>query len=282
MGRLSGMSAVVTGGALGIGGGTARRLARDGADVLIVDVEEGAANANAERIRSAGGNAVAITGDVAQEEVARGMVERAVAEFGRLDILVQNAYGGNSDREGSAVDVSPAAWREGMDLLTGALFLGAKYAVPAMESSGGGGRIVNISSVHGLLMSPGSLVYEAGKSAVIGMTRQMACDFGPLGITVNAIAPGHIVTERSERMWKEKGNDAGRRLFELQYPVRRTGVPDDIANAIAFLCSEEASFITGVVLPVDGGLSIQLQEDLVRELKDFIRDNPTLRTISDD
>ena len=86
MGRLSGMSAVVTGGALGIGGGTARRLARDGADVLIVDVEEGAANANAERIRSAGGNAVAITGDVAQEEVARGMVERAVAEFGRLDI----------------------------------------------------------------------------------------------------------------------------------------------------------------------------------------------------
>ena len=160
--------------------------------------------------------------------------------------------------------------------------MGAKYAVPAMESSGGGGRIVNISSVHGLLMSPGSLVYEAGKSAVIGMTRQMACDFGPLGITVNAIAPGHIVTERSERMWKEKGNDAGRRLFELQYPVRRTGVPDDIANAIAFLCSEEASFITGVVLPVDGGLSIQLQEDLVRELKDFIRDNPTLRTISDD
>ena len=130
MGRLSGMSAVVTGGALGIGGGTARRLARDGADVLIVDVEESAANANAERIRSAGGNAVAITGDVAQEEAARGMVERAVAEFGRLDILVQNAYGGNSDRAGSAVDVSPAAWREGMDLLTGALFLGAKYAVP--------------------------------------------------------------------------------------------------------------------------------------------------------
>ena len=249
--------------------------------MLVVDVEENTANSNAERIRSAGGNAVAMTGDVASEEVAQEMVERAVSEFGRLDILVQNAYGGNSDREGSAVDVSQAAWREGMDLLTGALFLGAKYAVPAMESSGGGGRIVNISSVHGLLMSRGSLVYEAGKSAVIGMTRQMACDFGPLGITVNAIAPGHIVTERSEQMWKQNGNDAGYRLFELQYPVRRTGVPDDIANAIAFLCSEEASFITGVVLPVDGGLSIQLQEDLVRELKNFIRDNPTLRTISD-
>ena len=281
MGRLSGKSAIVTGGALGIGGATARRLARDGAGVVIIDVNENAAVANADDIRDAGGNAVAMTGDVAREEVAQAMVERAVAEFGRLDILVQNAYGGNDDRAGSAVDVSPTAWREGMDLLTGALFLGAKYGVPAMESSGGGGRIVNISSVHGLLMAPGSLVYEAGKSAVIGMTRQMACDFGQLGITVNAIAPGHIVTEKSERMWQERGNAAGKRLWELQYPVRRTGVPDDIANAIAFLCSEEASFITGVILPVDGGLSIQLQEDLVLGIKDFIRDNPDLRTISD-
>ena len=281
MGRLSGKSAIVTGGALGIGGATARRLARDGAGVLIVDVEEDAANANAERICDAGGNAVAMTGDVASEEVAQAMVDRAVAEFGRLDILVQNAYGGNDDRAGSAVDVPASAWREGMDLLTGALFLGAKYGVPAMESSGGGGRIVNISSVHGLLMAPGSIVYEAGKSAVIGMTRQMACDFGQLGITVNAIAPGHIVTEKSKRAWQERGNAAGKRLWDLQYPVRRTGVPDDIANAIAFLCSEEASFITGVVLPVDGGLSIQLQEDLVIGIKDFIRDNPDLRTISD-
>ena len=281
MGRLSGKSAIVTGGALGIGGATARRLARDGASVVIIDVNENAAIANVDDIRDAGGNAVAMTGDVAREEVAQAMVERAVAEFGRLDILVQNAYGGNDDRAGSAVDVSPTAWREGMDLLTGALFLGAKYGVPAMESSGGGGRIVNISSVHGLLMAPGSLVYEAGKSAVIGMTRQMACDFGQLGITVNAIAPGHIVTEKSERMWQERGNAAGKRLWELQYPVRRTGVPDDIANAIAFLCSEEASFITGVILPVDGGLSIQLQEDLVLGIKDFIRDNPDLRTISD-
>ena len=281
MGRLSGKSAIVTGGALGIGGATARRLARDGANVVIIDVNENSAIANADDIRDAGGDAVAMTGDVAREDVAQAMVERAVAEFGRLDILVQNAYGGNDDRAGSAVDVSPTAWREGMDLLTGALFLGAKYGVPAMESSGGGGRIVNISSVHGLLMAPGSLVYEAGKSAVIGMTRQMACDFGQLGITVNAIAPGHIVTEKSERMWLERGNAAGKRLWELQYPVRRTGVPDDIANAIAFLCSEEASFITGVILPVDGGLSIQLQEDLVLGIKDFIRDNPDLRTISD-
>ena len=140
------------------------------------------------------------------------------------------------------------------------------------------GRIVNISSVHGLLQAPRALVYEAGKAAVVGLTRQMAVDFGPLGITVNAIAPGHIVTERGETMWAELGNDAGFGLFERHYPVRRTGVPADIANAIAFLCSPDASFITGVVLPVDGGMTIQLQENIVMHTKDYIVENPDLRT----
>jgi NAD(P)-dependent dehydrogenase (short-subunit alcohol dehydrogenase family) len=110
----------------------------------------------------------------------------------------------------------------------------------------------------------------------------MAVDFGPRGITVNAIAPGHIVTEAGETMWNESGNEPGFRLFELQYPVRRTGVPEDIANAIAFLCSDDASFITGVILPVDGGLTIQLQEDVVMRLKDYIVENPDLRTHFDD
>lgn len=299
--KLEGRGAIVTGGALGIGGGTARRLAADGAKVLIVDVEADAAEANAKLIRDAGGTAIAITGDVSQESVARAMVERAMDEFGRLDILVQNAYGGGRDRAGSAVEVTPEAWRSGMDLLVTALYLGAKYGVPAMEESGaapgfdvgtwgGGGlrhgnapkmnvgRIINLSSVHGLLQAPRSLIYEAGKAAVIGLTRQMAIDFGPLGITVNAIAPGHIVTERGEAMWGEVGNEPGFKLFELQYPVRRTGVPDDIAAGIAFLCTNDASFITGVVLPIDGGLSIQLQENIVMDTKDFIVENPDLKT----
>jgi NAD(P)-dependent dehydrogenase (short-subunit alcohol dehydrogenase family) len=140
------------------------------------------------------------------------------------------------------------------------------------------GRIVNISSVHGMLQAPRSLIYEAGKAAVIGLTRQMAVDFGPLGITVNAIAPGHIVTERGETMWAEQGNEDGFRLFELQYPVRRTGVPDDIAAAISFLCSDEASFVTGVILPVDGGLTIQLQENIVMDTKDYIQEHQGLKT----
>lgn len=300
-GKLEDRGAIVTGGALGIGGGTARRLAADGAKVLIVDVVEDAAEANAKRIRDAGGTAIAMSGDVSQESVAKSMVERAVNEFGRLDILVQNAYGGGADRNGSAVEVKPEAWRSGMDLLVTALYLGAKYGIPAMEESGSApgfdagawsgaglrhgsapkmnvGRIVNLSSVHGLLQAPRSLIYEAGKAAVIGLTRQMAVDFGPLGITVNAIAPGHIVTERGEATWGEVGNEPGFKLFELQYPVRRTGIPDDIAAGIAFLCTDDASFITGVVLPIDGGLSIQLQENIVMDTKDFIVENPDLKT----
>jgi len=300
-GNLAGKAAIVTGGAQGIGGATARRLAAAGARVLIVDVDAQAAAANAQTITQAGGVAACMIGDVSQEEAAKAMVARAVGEFGRLDILVQNAYGGGRDRAGSAVEVDPKAWHEGMDLLVGALVLGAKYAVPAMIESGPPpgynpgpwqgaglrhgdppprevGRIVNISSVHGILQAPRSLVYETGKAAVIGLTRQMAVDFGPQGITVNAIAPGHIVTERMEEMWRQTGDEAGFHLFELHYPVRRTGVPDDIAGAVAFLCSPEAAFITGVVLPVDGGLSIQLQENVIMDLKDYILEHPQLKT----
>lgn len=300
-GNLAGKTAIVTGGAQGIGGTTARRLAAAGAQVLIVDVDAQAAAANAEAIAHAGGVAACMIGDVSQEETAKAMVERIVGEYGRLDILVQNAYGGGRDRSGSAVEVDPKAWREGLDLLVGALFLGAKYAVPAMVQSGPPpgydpgpwqgaglrhgtppprevGRIVNVSSIHGLVQAPRSLVYEVGKSAVIGLTRQLAVDFGPQGITVNAVAPGHIVTERMNQMWEKTGNEEGFHLFELHYPVRRTGVPEDVAHAIAFLCSPEAAFITGVVLPVDGGLSIQLQENVIMDLKDYILEHPQLRT----
>ncbi len=301
MGRFDERGAIVTGGALGIGGGCARRLAADGANVLIVDINEEAGIDSLKRIRDAGGTAEFMVGDVAEESVSSEMVEKAVSLFGRLDLLVQNAYGGGPDSAGSAVEVKSEFWHSGMDLLVGALYLGAKYGIPAMQESGTDpipapkrwkgsglrhgvppaenvGRIVNISSVHGLLNAPRSIIYETGKAAVIGLTRQMAVDFGPLGVTVNAIAPGHIVTERVDAKWNEVGNTAGFRLFELHYPVRRTGIPDDIASAVAFLCSNEASFITGQVLAVDGGLSIQLQEDIVMDSKDYILAHPELRT----
>jgi len=297
--KLKNHVAIVTGGALGIGGGTARKLAFDGVKVLIVDIEEEAAEKNKNLIEQNGGIAEYLVGDVSSESVAKEMVDISISKFGRLDIIVQNAYGFSGS--GSAVDIELNDWNKGLDLLIGALYLGAKYAVPAMKESGVSpnfvqnkwegfglrqgkppkeniGRIINISSVHGILNAPNSLIYETGKSAVIGMTRQMAIDFGPLGITVNAIAPGHIVTERGQDQWSKVGNNEGFRLFELQYPVRRTGTPEDIANTISFLSSNEASFITGQTIAVDGGLSIQLQEDLVMDLKNYVSSNKNLRT----
>ena len=119
------------------------------------------------------------------------------------------------------------------------------------------------------------LVYEAAKAGVVGMTRQMATEFGPDGIRVNAIAPGHIVGEGLAKRWE--ANPSGHEFFANQYPVRRTGVPDDIANGIAFLCSDEASFITGHTLAIDGGLTVQLQEKFGARQGRYIQENPNTK-----
>jgi NAD(P)-dependent dehydrogenase (short-subunit alcohol dehydrogenase family) len=257
MQRLVDQVAIVTGGAMGIGGATARRLAEEGARVLVVDVNDEAARANVARIQSAGGQAVALTADVGSREGVEAMVERAVAEWGKLNIVINNAYSGGE--RGDAVSVSEEAWDRAFDVGLKSMFRAAKYAVPHLQAAGGG-SMVNISSVHGLLVAPGYVVYEAVKPAVIGLTRQLAAEYGPSGIRVNAICPGHIVTERGEVQWQ--AHPDGLRFFEEQYPLRRTGKPVDIANAVVFLCSEEASFITGHTLVVDGGLTTQLQENL--------------------
>src|SRR5438128_1750736 len=124
--------------------------------------------------------------------------------------------------------------------------------------------MVNMSSVHGLMGEPGSLVYETVKSGVIGLTRQLAVEYGPDGVRVNAICPGHIVTERMVERWRDHQDTF--RFFAEAYPLRRTGTPDDIANAVLFLCSIEASFITGQALVVDGGLTLQLQEHFAQRM----------------
>jgi NAD(P)-dependent dehydrogenase (short-subunit alcohol dehydrogenase family) len=254
---------------MGIGGATARRLAADGARVLIVDVDVQAAESNAARIRTNGGTASVLVADVAATGAPAEMVGRAVDEWGRLDILVNNAWGGG--RDASAVELPEDAWDRAIDVMAGAIYLAVKQAAPPMKQ-GGGGSIVNMASVHGLLAAPARLSYDTAKAAVIQMTRQMAVDLGPDGIRVNAICPGHIVTERMEKRWAE--NPRYLEFFKEQYPVRRVGTPDDIANAVAFLCSPEASFITGHALVVDGGLSVQLQEDLAVRLAQWYRDNP--------
>ena len=277
MSRFEGQVAIITGGALGIGGATARKLASEGASIFIADIDDAAAAANVGRIEQAGGTAETSHIDVSRSKDIARMVNEAVDLYGRLDILVQNAFGvltGESRIHGSAITVEEDDWDYGFDVLLKALYLGAKHAIPHMRAAGGG-NIINLASVHSLLQEPGMLVYEAAKAGVVGMTRQMATEFGPDGIRVNAIAPGHIVSEGLAEKWEE--NPEGLAFFAEQYPVRRTGIPDDIANGIAFLCSDDASFITGHTLAIDGGLTVQLQETFGLRQARYAREHPDSR-----
>ena len=235
-------------------------------------LNEEAAQQNALAIRQAGGEAEVTLTDVGNPADLTKMIDFAVETWGRLDMLVNNAYSPTAARDTAILETTEEAWDSGIAVMAKALFLASKYAIPHLERSGGG-NIINISSVHGLLQSSNFLVYEASKSAVIGMTRQMAIELGPRGIRVNAICPGHIVTENIQaHMWQN--NPSGYAFFEEQYPLRRCGKPEEIANSIAFLCSDQASFVTGHSLVVDGGLSIQLQENLGVRLAQYMQENP--------
>jgi NAD(P)-dependent dehydrogenase (short-subunit alcohol dehydrogenase family) len=269
MQRLVDQVAIVTGGASGIGGATARRFAEEGAKVLIVDVDGEEAQRNVERIRASGGEAEAVQADVGTLEGVRTMVDGAVSRWNRLTIVVNNANPGAAP--GDAVSVSEEQWDHAMDIGLKSMFRAAKFAVPCLRAAGGG-SIINVSSVHGQLVAPGWFVYDTLKSAVVGLSRQLATEYGPDGIRVNAICPGHIVTERFARQWQDHPD--GLRFFAEQYPLRRTGTPVDVANAIVFLCSDEAAFITGQALTVDGGLTIQLQENLGVRLARYIKEQP--------
>ncbi len=264
--------AIVTGGAVGIGGAIARRLAADGAKVLITDIMEEKAAENVAGIEESGGTASAYEVDISQPEQIRPMIEHAVELWGGLHILVNNAWG-TLEPDGTAITLTETAFDRALTASQKAVFLSAKHGVPHIEASGGG-SIVNISSVHGQLVAPSSLAYEMTKAAIIAMSRQMALDFGPIGVRVNCICPGHIVTERQAERWEI--NPSLLRFFDQHYPLRHTGVPDDIANAVRFLCSDEAGFITGHTLVVDGGMTIQLQENLVLNTARYFRDNPEI------
>ena len=264
--------AIVTGGAVGIGGAIARRLAADGARVLIADFVPEKAAENVARIEESGGTASAYEVDISQPEQIRPMIEHAVETWGGLHILVNNAWG-TIEPDGTALTLTETAFDRALDASQKAVFMGAKFGVPHIRASGGG-SIVNISSVHGQLVAPSSLAYEMTKAAIIAMSRQMALDFGPIGVRVNCICPGHIVTERQAERWEE--NPSLLRFFDQHYPLRHTGVPDDIANAVRYLCSDEASFVTGHTMVVDGGMTIQLQENLVLDTARYFRDHPEI------
>jgi NAD(P)-dependent dehydrogenase (short-subunit alcohol dehydrogenase family) len=266
--RLKDKVAIVTGSSNGIGKRTARRFAEEGAKVVVSDVQDDLGKEVAERIRRDGGTAVYVRCDILQEQDIKSLVEAAVREYGKLDILVNNAM---VNAAKTAVEATAEEFDRAMAGMPRANFLGAKYAIPHMVEAGGG-SIICISSVHGILPASRSLGYEVGKASLLNFVRQVSVDYGPQNIRANAICPGYIQSRLED---EDPTPDTPRSRYNHQiYPLRRFGWPLDIANAALYLASDEARFVTGQHLAVDGGLTTQLQDDLAYRLITYLKENP--------
>jgi 3-oxoacyl-[acyl-carrier protein] reductase len=245
--RLKDKVALITGAGQGIGRITALTFAREGARVAVADINMAAASAVAEEITRADGQARAFFLDVARAESVDVAVRAAHEWGGRLDVLVNNA---GITRDARMQKLSEEQWDAVIDVNLKGVWLCARAAAPLMSAQGGG-AILNAASVVGIYGNFGQTNYVAAKSGVIGMTKTWARELGPSGVRVNAVAPGFIQTEMIATV-PEKVVDALRE----RTPMRRLGTPEDIANAYLFLASDEASFITGTVISVDGGLIV--------------------------
>lgn len=245
--RLQGKVAIITGGASGIGKATAARFLQEGARVAIWDINEAAGKALATTWAAQGASCKFYRVDTANLEAVTEMAEAVARDFGQIDILVNNA---GITRDASMKKMTSPQWQQVIDVNLTGVFNCTKAVSPYMLERGYG-RILNASSIVGIYGNFGQTNYVAAKAGVIGMTKVWAREFGRKGVTVNAVAPGFIQTEMVETIPKEYLAQLGERT-----PLGRMGTPEDIANAYLFLASEEAGFITGVTLSVDGGLVI--------------------------
>lgn len=247
---LKGVRALVTGAGSGIGKAIARRLAAGGCRVAATDVQEDRVSEVARMIRDEGGDALAIAADVAKQEDVDRMTAETVSAFGGLDVVVNNAGVGSAAFIESVQD--PEIERVFGVNLVGVIRV-TRAAAPHLKDSGRG-RIVNVASVEGIRGSGLLPVYSATKAGVIGMTRANAVELARFGVTVNAVCPGPIQTEMLSPLLADKGYHE--KLIK-GVPMRRLGVPEDVAGAVAFFASEESSFITGNVLVIDGGMTVK-------------------------
>jgi NAD(P)-dependent dehydrogenase (short-subunit alcohol dehydrogenase family) len=258
MGEFEGRVALVTGGAQGIGKGIAEGFAREGAGVGIADIDADAAGRLAAAIVDAGGRAVATIGDVSKAADAERMVAETIAGLGRLDVLVNNAGIQPVDWYYRVEETPEEVWDRILGVNLKGTFLMSKYAIPEIRASGGG-AVVNIASVQGLQSMPRVPSYAASKGGMLSLTRNMALDYAREGIRVNAVCPGTIDSEMVRTAARAEGGDIDENLrrYGAFHPIGRLGVPADIAEAVLFLASEKASFITGEQLSVDGGFMAQ-------------------------
>jgi 2-deoxy-D-gluconate 3-dehydrogenase len=244
---LTGKVAIVTGGAMGIGQGIAFRLAEAGAAVMIADVNLEAAEDTASQIRVEGGKAKAIKADASSVADAKRTVQETVRAFGRLDILVNNA---GVYPLAPALEVTEALWDKVMDINLKGLFFYTQAAAQEMVNEDHAGKIINIASIDALHPTGNLVHYDASKGGVVMVTKALALEFGPRNISINAIAPGGIQTPGAS---SPSTSDEMIQAFAARIPMRRMGVPDDIAKVVLFLASSASDYMTGSVVVVDGG-----------------------------
>jgi NAD(P)-dependent dehydrogenase (short-subunit alcohol dehydrogenase family) len=250
-GRLAGKTAVITGAGGGVGRASAQRFAREGAAVVCVDVADDANEETAELVRAEGGRALAQHADVTDASEVESVVSKAEAEFGGLDIMFNNA-GVMLDGDGDAVSTPDAIIDRTLDINVKGVILGCRYAVPALRRRGGGVIINTASFVASVGAATPQIAYTASKGAVLSLTRELAVVHAREAIRVNAVSPGPLHTEL---LMSFLDTDAKKQRRLVHVPMGRFGESSEIANAALFLASDEASYVTGANLNVDGGLT---------------------------
>jgi NAD(P)-dependent dehydrogenase (short-subunit alcohol dehydrogenase family) len=240
--------AIVTGGSSGIGRATAIAFARAGAQVAVVDVQEVAGQAVVKEIQGLGRKAIYINADMSKEADIKSMVSQTVHEFGRLDIAFNNA--GVEGETAKTADATIENWERVISINLRGVWLCMKYEIPEMLKTGGG-VIVNCSSIAGLVAFAGIPAYVASKHGVIGLTKTAAMEYARANVRVNAVCPGVIQTPMIDRF--SKYNEAAKRQLAESEPIGRVGQPEEIADAVVWLCSPQASFVTGHAMAIDGG-----------------------------
>jgi dihydroanticapsin dehydrogenase len=248
--RLRGKIAAITGAATGLGEATALRFAEEGASVVVADVDDSGGERTVSEIRSKGAEALFMHADISQESDARGIAEETVRVFGRIDVLVNNA----AIFVLKGFDASVAEWQRSLGINVVGTALVTKYVAEAMKKTGGG-AIVNLSSISAWIAQSNMFAYSSSKAAILQMTRNMAMDLAPYGIRVNAVCPGTIMTAAVRRYMQERGLTLDQLNAEegAKTLLKRVGQQQEVASAILFLASDEASYITGTHLMVDGG-----------------------------
>lgn len=251
MGRLAGRTAIITGASSGIGRATALLFAAEGAALVVGARRAAELDELVAEVGAQGGKALAVAGDVRSEDYARSLVATAVERFGRLDIAFNNA--GTLGELGPSTGVSEAGWANALAVnLTGS-FLGAKHQIAQMVQQGGGSVIFTSTFVGYSSAFPGVAAYAASKSGLIGLTQALAAEFGPQGVRVNAILPGGVDTD----MYRAMNDTPESQAFVVNlHALKRVAAPEELARSVLFLGSDDASFVSGSAMLVDGGLSI--------------------------